>query len=152
MPHYFEILVQNREFHIGYSSHHTNMSSSSYDKVLKSLSDASTWTPSILLLSSVFKLDPVNNNIVANKQSDSEDKTFTPIDIVSLINMDREVLQNLQDSSDHLFPRESAFLIEQVEPGMESEEKVIDLVRRAAILGGTSLAIPTARQKSVSTR
>ena len=125
------------------------MLSSSYDNLFENIHNASKWSPSILLPSSLLRLDN-NGNIISNQQSGSQNSVMTPIDIVQIMNMDDESIASLLSQIDHQFPKYACFLIEQVDPGINSEDKVMDLIKQAANFSGTSLILPSSRKKSRS--
>ena len=125
------------------------MLSSSYDNLFENIHNASKWSPSILLPSSLLRLDN-NGKIISNPQSGSSNSVLTPIDIVEIMNMDEESKDSLLSHIDHHFPKYACFLIEQVDPGINSEDKVMDLIKQAANFSGTSLILPSSRKKSRS--
>ena len=128
------------------------MTSSSYTDLFKCISDASTWQPSIELPSSLLTVNE-SGEIVPQDHvvTQLSPPRFTPIDIVSLLRMDRASFVELRQGVRHEFPSSSAaFLIEKVPAGVESADEVVKSIKQAAHLSGTALMRSTVHKNRSS--
>ena len=121
------------------------MTSSSYTDLLESISEASTWVPSISLPSSLLTVNESGAIIVQDHvATELSPPKFTPVDIVALIRMDQSSFSELRKGIRHEFPSSTAaFFIEKVPPGVEATDEVVKFIKQHVNMSGTALMCST---------